>query len=349
MNRFLFSSPFRHGVILLVLLALAGRWASGDDLAFSAFPKTTPESLAGGQVLQARGGLISFQRGITAQSLYLLDAPLATVQNKLLTWNPASHSKLKVWLHQPLPAKPTAGDFGALQTLPDNSSVNNLVNATEKLDVGNPGLQLNKEEAALINSLRSSSHGKALFSTAWSQILLGRIDRFLGGSVAPDEYLVSGGNIDPKTEMLSLLRSNPQVYARFHPLLAQTPLYKSTRLAPATLYYECFDVEGGAVLGTGAVYQSQLNGGPASPAPVGAPIISADLEYFLNNGIYVSVELEQLSPVIMNGKEETMVWRNDLVSTSNIIYLHGTERLASGMIMLEDVKDAIDAFRSEMK
>ena len=344
------SSSLRHGLVWVGLLLIAGSWANADDLAFTAFPTANPSSLADGQVLQARGGLISFQRGITAQSLYLIDAPLATVQGKLTSWNPASHSSLKVWLHLSLPPKPALTDFGGLKSLPDNSSVNYLVNATEKLDVANPGLQVNKEEAALIGSLRSSGvGGKALLSTAWSQILLGRIDRFLGGSLNADEYEVPGGNIDPKTEMLSLLRSNSQVYARFHPLLAQTPLYKSTKLTPTNLYYESFDVEGGASLGTGAMYQTQVNGGPANPPPAGATVLSADLEYFLNNGIYVSVELEQLSPVTVNGKSETMVWRSDLVSTSNVAYLHGTERLASGMIMLQDVKDAIDAFRSEMK
>jgi len=36
-----------------------------------------------------------------------------------------------------------------------------------------------------------------------------------------------------------------------------------------------------------------------------------------------------------------------MVSTVNVAYLHGTERLASGMLMLQDVKQAVDAFRSE--
>jgi len=53
--------------------------------------------------------------------------------------------------------------------------------------------------------------------------------------------------------------------------------------------------------------------------------------------------------VTINGRTETLVWRDDMVSTANIAYLHGTERLASGMIMLQDVKQAIDAFRSEFK
>jgi hypothetical protein len=87
---------------------------------------------------------------------------------------------------------------------------------------------------------------------------------------------------------------------------------------------------------------------PAPPmGPANGPVLVADIEYYLNSGIYVSIELEQLSRVTVNGQEATVVWRDDLVSTSNVAYLHGTERLASGMIMLQDVKQAVDAFRSE--
>jgi hypothetical protein len=344
------SSVQRAGCLLAILFLLPGRAAADNDLAFTAFPTADPSSLAGGQILQARGGLIAFQRGITAQSLYLVNQPMGVVLNKLNTWNPASHPVLKVWMHQPLPAKPALGDFAGLQTLPDNSSVKSLIDETEKLDPANPGVQVSQPEAALLGSLRSAGgQGKSLFANAWSQILLGRINQFLSGGESFGQYHLSGETIDPKSEIFSLMRSNAQVYARFHPLLAQTPLYKSTKLPPTNLYYESFDVEGSAVLGTGAVYQSQANGGPVNPLPLGVPVISADLEYYLNNGIYVSVELEQLSTVTVNGREATLVWRDDLVSTSNIAYLHGTERLASGMIMLQDVKDAIDAFRSELK
>ena len=356
MQRHLTSRFSRSSLLLLTLLAaLGGKFASADpNIAFTAFANADPNSLAGGQVLQARGGLIDFQRGITAQSLYVIDAPVTTVQNKLSSWNPATHSELKVWMHNALPARPTANDFGGLQTLPDNSSVKYLINATQNLDPNNPSLQVDKSEAALVASMRSSqSDPKALFAGAWSQIMLGRINRFLSGNFATDEYQISGGNIRPLSEIISLLRSNPQVYSRFHPLLVQTPVYKTNKATPVNLYYESFDVEGGAVLGTGAMYQTQVNGAPLPPmaeniAPSG-PVLSADVEYFLNGGIYVSLELEQLSPVAINGRNETLVWRDDLVSTSNIAYLHGTERLASGMIMLQDVKQAIDAFRSEFK
>ena len=223
---------------------------------------------------------------------------MSVVLNKLNTWNPASHAVLKVWLHQPLPAKPALGDFAGLQTLPDNSSVKSLVDATEKLDPTNPSVQINQTEAALIGSLRSAADRVNRFSpTPGARSCSGGSTSFCRAARASASIICPAKRMDPKSEIFSLMRSNAQVYARFHPLLAQTPLYKSIKLPPTNLYYESFDVEGSAVLGTGAVYQSQVNGGPVNPLPVGVPIISADLEYFLNNGIYVSVELEQLSPV----------------------------------------------------
>jgi hypothetical protein len=364
------SIPARLSLPSLLLLALllpAGAVQAdlNSDLAFSAFSNVDVNALAGGQVLQSRGGLIEFQRGITTQSLYVIRAAPAQVQAKLTSWDPATHGELKVWLHQSLPARPTVTDFGGLQTLPDNSSVNFLVDATEKLDPNSPALQVDANEAQLIASLRAQNpEPRALFANAWSQILLGRIDRFLSGRPATDLYLVSGGDIRPVDEIKSLLRSDVKVYQHFHPVLAGTPLYASTRSVPANLYYESFDVEGGAALGTGAIYQAaygshsagnralpvDLSGMNPAPAPSAeAPIVSADIEYFVNDGIYVSVELEELIPVDLNGQAGTLVWRDDLVSTSNVAYLHGTERLASGMIMLQDVKQAIDAFRSEFR
>ena len=84
-------------------------------------------------------------------------------------------------------------------------------------------------------------------------------------------------------------------------------------------------------------------------APIGTSIQSADIDFYINSGVYATLELEQMWPVTINGKAETLVWRDDLVSAPSIAYLHGTERLASGMIMLQDVKQNIDAFRSEFR
>jgi hypothetical protein len=342
--------PFPQLFILVLGLGIFAaapvRADLNSDLAFSAFSNVDVDALAGGAVLQARGGLLSFPRGITSQSLYIIDALPADVQNKLIHWNPASHPELKVWLHKSrLPAQPTAADFSALASLPDNSSVQFQIDATAKFDPDSPSLQVSKEEAQLISTTAAQEKDpKALFVRAWSQILAGRITSFLGGRGASDNDVVNGGDVRPLSDVKSLLHSDIKVYGQYQRLLNQTPVKalagaSAARITPADIYYECFDVEGSAALGAGAVYQGAN----------GTSIQSADIEYYVNSGIFAEIELEQMWPITVNGKTETLVWRDDMVSAPNIAYLHGTERLASGMIMLQETKDGIEAFRAEFK
>ncbi len=186
--------------------------------------------------------------------------------------------------------------------------------------------------------------GKAIFQRVWPQILLGRINTFLSGNGGVSSDIGADGDVHPLNDVKSLLHSDPKVYGQYQRLLNQTPAKAlagsgGARMAPANLYYETFDVEGSAAVGTGAMYQGST---PTS-------IQSADIEYFTNSGVYATVELEQMWPVTIGGRNETLVWREDLVSAPNIEYLHGTERMASSMIMLQDTKAGIDAFRSEFR
>jgi hypothetical protein len=317
-----------------------------SDLAFSAFHDVDVNALAGGTVLQARGGLLSFSRGITTQSLYIIDAQPADVAAKLIHWNPASHAELKVWFHKSgLPVKPTAADFSDLNNLPDNSSMQFQIDSTAKFDPANPPLQVSKEEAQLIVATAAQEKDpKALFVKAWGQILSGRIVDFLEGRGSANYDVVSGGDIHPVSEVKSLLHSDIRVYGQYQRLLNQTPLKAlassgGTKVVPADIYCDIFDVQGYAAMGTGAIYQ----------APSGNSIQSTDIEFYTSYGVYTTIELEQMWPIVVNGKTETLVWRDDLVSAPNIAYLHGTERLASGMIMLQETKQGVEAFRNEFK
>jgi hypothetical protein len=336
-------------ILLVAVLALAAplRADLNSELAFSAFQGQSIDlnALAGGQVLQARGPIMTFSRGITSQALFVIDAAPADVAKKLATWTPASHSELKVWMHKSLPLQPTVADFGGLAELPDNSSVQFQYKSLEDFNPSSPSLQVSKEEAQLIASAKAQGgDGKALFAKVLPQILLGRVNAFFSGNGGASYDVGADGDVHPLNDVKSLLHSDPRVYGDYQHLLNQTPAKAlagsgAARLAPANLYYECFDVEGSAAVGTGAMYQ----------ASTGGSIQSADIEYYTNSGVYATVELEQMWPVTIGGKNETLVWREDLVSAPNIEYLHGTERMASSMIMLQDTKAGIDAFRSEFK
>jgi hypothetical protein len=331
---------------ILLIAALAAalplRADLNSDLAFTAFTNVDLNSMAGGQVLQARGPIMTFARGITSQSLFLINAAPADVAKKLCTWNPQSHSELKVWLHKSLPAQPTLNDFTELGSLPDNSSVQFQYKALEDFDPAKPEVQVSKEEAQLIAGAKAQGgDGKALFAKVWPPILLGRIQTFMSGRGSSSEDI---GDVHPLNDVKSLLHSDPKVYSQYQKLLGQTPAKalatsSSGHMAPANLYCDLFDVEGSAALGTGAIYQ----------AASGNSIQSFDVEYFTNYGVYATIELEQMWPVNVGGKNETLVWREDLVSAPNVAYLHGTERMASSMIMLQETKQGVDAFRNEFR
>src|SRR5277367_499910 len=121
----LMKSTYQRTLLFLALglATLPLRADLNSDLAFSAFSNVDVNAMAGGVVLQARGSLLSFPRGITTQSLFIIDAAPADVQFKLTHWNPATHTELKVWLHNALPLNPTLADFAGLGSLPDNPSV----------------------------------------------------------------------------------------------------------------------------------------------------------------------------------------------------------------------------------
>jgi hypothetical protein len=311
-----------------------------SDLAFSNFTNVDLNALAGGTILQVKGGLVYFQRGIITQSLYVVDASPTDVQNKLVHWNPADHSELKVWFHKSVPANPKPADFASLADLPDNSSIKFLFDSTAKFDANNPPLQVSKAEAQMI-AATPAGDSKTRFINIWSQVLSDRFASFLGGRLASDTYFSPAGSSQPIDDIRKLIHSDPSVYIEFQRLFNQTPIRAggAAKNLPANLYFQSFDIQGAATLVDGAMYQ----------AANGPTIQSCDIDFYVNYGVYATIELEQLWPVTINGKTETLVWRDDLVSAPSVAYLHGTERLASGMIMLQDVKQNIEAFKSEFK
>jgi hypothetical protein len=313
-----------------------------SQLTFSNFSNVDLNALAGGTILQVKGGLVYFQRGIITQSLYVVDATPSEVASKLTHWNPASHSELKVWFHQNLPANPKPSDFANLANLPDNSSIDFLRDSTAKFDANAPSLQVSKEEGQLIAaSAAQGQDPKTRFTNVWSQILAGRFTDFLNGRLGSDYYAAKEGSTRPLDDIKSLIHSDPKVYIEFQHLFNQTPIRAGggSKALLSNCYYQSFDIQGAATLVDGAIYQ----------AASGTSIQSVDIDFYVNYGVFATLELEQIWPVTINGKAESLVWRDDLVSAPSIAYLHGTERLASGMIMLQDVKQNIDAFRSEFR
>src|SRR6202048_2975369 len=140
----------RNFVLLLAVvlvrstpLSVAAADPPAELAAFSVFDKIDIEDLAGSDVKTVHGPPM-VGRFLSVQSCYVVPGSPAEQTEALRQWDPTKHRELKVFLHDDLPATPTAANFAKLKDAPDNSSVRALVSATEKLS---SDLQISRDEA----------------------------------------------------------------------------------------------------------------------------------------------------------------------------------------------------------
>src|SRR5438477_2039617 len=169
-------NPVSKFVKIFSVLCLLALWipnvladAASELAGFSVFDKVDLAALAKGEPKVAHGPAMS-GRYISAQSCFVISAPPARVSEALRQWNPTRHSDLKVLIHSDLPSSPSAANFSRLSSAPNNSAVQALVSATQKLS---PDLQISKEEEKRFANLSGSTMAGPI-AAAWAEVLSAR-------------------------------------------------------------------------------------------------------------------------------------------------------------------------------
>jgi len=310
-------------------IAPAARADAVADLAkYSVFPQVDPSSLAGGKILTNRGPTLDFPRDLTVQAVYLVHAPVARALEMHKQWDAGKHSELKVYVHHDFSTHPSLADFS--QSLPGNSAVRKLTDATAKLPAAGD-LQLSKEEAA--------AYKGGSMQAFWSQLLLHRASAFLQhglGGLPP--YDSGDGSVRVAAEVSRLLGEQPKVRAAFGPIIGASPLGGGAGSSPLLPYWELFDVEG----------QGAFSLGAACSVQTGDSAQMVDLEYYASGGYYTFMTLTQMWPVTVNGKPATLVWRVDSISSLSLSDLRQMEHMASGAAMTKDIERIIKFFLKDM-
>jgi hypothetical protein len=328
------------GVVSLMLIA-GLRSACADPVSelasFSIFDKVDLAQLAKSDVKTAHGPPMKNSRFLAVQSCYVAPGSPAQQMEALRRWNPAQHRELKVFLHSDLPSNPGPANFERLKNAPGNASVRSFVTATEKLS---PDLQISKEEAKRFSA---AAGGGGVIPPAvvafWTDVLTARTKSFVsGGMTAEPPYDHAGPSVSASEEVNGLLRDQGKIRQQFSGLLGATAIGRGAGSLPAELYWELLDANDHGVVTLGASY---------SRGGAGGTYQAADVLYYASGGYYVALTLHQLWPVTVDGKPSTLVWRGDMISSSELGSLRGVERLGSESLMMKNITKAVTAFRRE--
>ena len=105
---------------------------------------------------------------------------------------------------------------------------------------------------------------------------------------------------------------------------------------PLSPYWELFD-EGAAAFSLGADCSVQS----ADSAQL------LELQYYASGGYYAYITLYQMSPVTVDGKPATLVWRVDAISSLSFADLGPFDRMGSGSAMMKDIERIVSFFKRD--
>jgi len=146
-------------------------------------------------------------------------------------------------------------------------------------------------------------------------------------------YAAAGKSVRALDEANELLRECPAVRRQFS-ALAETMLSGGSQTkSNSELSYELFDVEGRAALSLGATWSKSA----------GESLQNGTVQFYSSDGFYVMLTFMQSWPVQIDGKQATLVWRGDFVSSSQLGELRGIERSGAAVAMRKEIQKSVVA------
>jgi len=301
---------------------------AAEITSFSVFKEVDMKKLAKGEVLAASGATMKFARGLEVETLFILPIPVAKANDTQQKWDGTRHSELKIYQHVDLPRHPSAQDFQKFAAAPHNRSVDKFAAATEKLNPERPELQMSAAEAKnALSAGKFEAGGKGIspgVAAFWSGLLHTRASAFAAGGL----YLTRSGAIRPADDAAALLRERGAIHKQFSSLASTM-----TGSGGGAPFYELFDVEGRAAVSLGATFSRTA----------GESIQSGTVQYYSSDGFLVMLTFMQMWPVQIDGKAATLVWRSDMISSSQLGELHGIERSGSSVAMRKEIQKNVAA------
>jgi hypothetical protein len=309
---------------------------------FSDFAAIDLGRVLNGDVLSERGSLMNFPNGISAQTCYAMALPADEAAKHLQFFDPSPYSELKVFAFHAVHAPAEPSDFQSLDFRNHQKPVGWLLDKTVATTPSRSELNLTRDEASQLAGGLSKQADPQKVSECWAKLLLARATAFQQkGLAGPTPYEVAGESVSPADQLRSMLLEQISISHEFLPILKGIGLLGKDTMPSLTpfYYWTMFDADYHGTISLGAVYMM----------PVGNHFQLIDLEYYVNANYYTSATLYEVWPVQAQGKPEALVWRGDFFAAPTLRFTKGTERIAYGALMLQDIKKEIHCMQDEAK
>lgn len=309
---------------------------------FSDFPQIDLNRLLGGDILVERGSLMSFPNGISGQTCFAVSLSAGETAKRLQVWDPSPHGDLKVYAFHSLHVPCELTDFQQLDFKSGQYPIRWLLDKTFASTSAKSELNLTHDEAQELASCAPKRSEPQKVAGCWAKLLFDRASRFQQTGLAGVlPYQVAGETVSPTAQLRTMLLEQLRVAHEFFPILKKIGLLgdKATPSLTPFYYWTLFDADHHGTLSLGAVYL----------LAVGDHYQLADVGYYVSSNYYTSISLYEVWPIQVGGKSGALVWRGDYFAAQVLAFTKGTERIAYGALMLQDIKKEIRCFQDDLK
>ena len=327
----------------LSLVALAADPGPVESLkSFSDFTEVDFNRLLNGDVLSERGSLMDFPNGISAQTCFVVPLSAEETARRLQLWDPSPHPELKVFAFHSLHTPCELADFQPLDFKTSQHPVRWLFDKIVASTPAKSDLNLTHTEAQQLSGCIAKHADPQKVSECMAAFLLGRASAFQQkGLDGVQPYETEGASISPVVQLRAMLREQLAIAHEFSPILKKIGLLGNETVPSLTpfYYWTLFDADYHGTISLGAVYQ----------LAVGDHFQLVDMEYYVSGNYYTSATVFEVWPIRVGGKPGALVWRGDFFAAPMLAFTKGTERIAYGALMLQDIKKEIHCFQDEAK
>ncbi|GFE60627.1 hypothetical protein [Geobacter sp. AOG2] len=310
---------------------------------FSNFQEIDVKRLMGGEILSQRGPLMSFPNGISTQICFYVPLSPEEVFKRQQTWDPTRCTSMKIYATSRLSTPCQLKEFKKLHLDPNDHPIKWLLEKTLTTASGKLELNLSRSEARELAACVSKDSSPDSISSCWATLLFERATAFqrrgLSG-ILP--YEAAGDILSPTVQLRSMLQEQGKIIQEFAPLLQQTGMLGNSTggssLQP--LYnWSFFEADHHATLSLEAVYR----------LTIGDHYQLLDIDYYASGTYYAAATLYEIWPIHDGKKTGSLVWRGDFLAAPMLRYTKGIERIAYGVIMIQEIKKVIHCFLDDIR